>query len=59
MDAPQRPPDPRSLPELVSQLAGDLSNLVRKESELVRTELTEKLNAAGRAAAEVAAGGVS
>jgi VIT1/CCC1 family predicted Fe2+/Mn2+ transporter len=42
----------------VSQLAGDLSNLVRKESELVRTELTEKLNAAGRAAAEVAAGGV-
>lgn len=50
--------DPRTLPELVSQLTTDLATLVRKESELVRTELTEKLHTAGKAAGEMAAGGL-
>ena len=53
---PQR--DARSLAELVSQLTSDLATLVRRESELVRTELGEKLHAAGRAVGEVAAGGI-
>ena len=50
--------DGRSLAELVSVLTSDLATLVRRESELVRTELGEKLQAAGRAVGEVAAGGV-
>ncbi|MGA0607271.1 phage holin family protein [Phenylobacterium sp. VNQ135] len=50
--------DARSLPELVSQLTTDLATLVRKESELVRTEMTEKLHAAGKAAGEILAGGI-
>lgn len=50
--------DPRSLPELVSQLTTDLATLVRKESELVRTEMTEKLHTAGKAAGEIVAGGI-
>ncbi len=53
---PQR--DGRSLAELVSVLTSDLATLVRRESELVRTELGEKLQAAGRAVGEVAAGGI-
>jgi hypothetical protein len=57
-DATQRPVDGRTLPELVSQLTTDLANLVRKESELVRTELTEKLHTAGKATGEIAAGGL-
>ena len=58
MDGSQRLPDPRTLPELVSQLTSDLATLVRKESELVRTEMTEKLRTAGKAAGELAAGGI-
>ena len=58
MDGAGSQRDSRSLPELVSQLTSDLATLVRRESELVRTELGEKLQAAGRAAGEVAAGGV-
>ena len=57
-DAGLRPPDPRTLPELVSQLTTDLATLVRKESELVRTELTEKLRIFAKAAGGVAVGGV-
>jgi len=48
----------RTLPELVSQLTTDLATLVRKESELVRTEVGEKLQTAGKAAGEIAAGGI-
>ena len=56
MDGAQRPPEGRSAVDLLSQLAGDLTNLVRKESELVRTELTEKAHSAVKAVGEVAAG---
>ena len=41
--------DPRSIPELVSALTSDLANLVRKESELVRTEVAEKIGHAAKA----------
>lgn len=45
MDAP----DPRSIPELISTLTGDLATLVRKEGELVRTEVAEKIHHAAKA----------
>jgi len=49
--------DPRSIPELVSALTGDLADLVRKESELVRTEVTEKLAQTARAGQLIGIGG--
>lgn len=49
--------DPRSIGDLLGQLTSDLSALVRKESELIRAELQEKMRLAGRAAVEIAAGG--
>lgn len=58
MDGGQPSFDNRTLPELVSQLTTDLATLVRKESELVRTELGEKISTAGKAAGEIAAGGI-
>jgi hypothetical protein len=58
MDGSQTPQAGRTLPELVSQLTTDLATLVRKESELVRTEMGEKLSTAGKAAGEIAAGGI-
>lgn len=49
--------DSRSIPDLVTAVANDLANLVRKESELVRTEVSEKLNDAKRAGAQLSLGG--
>ena len=58
MDGTQRPPDARTIPELISMLTSDLATLVRKESELIRAELSEKLRTAGKAAGEIAFGGL-
>jgi hypothetical protein len=52
------PPRGVGLADLVGQLGTDLASLVRKESELIRTELTEKVSAAARAVGEMAAGGL-
>jgi xanthine/uracil permease len=41
--------DPRSIPELISALTGDLADLVRKEGELVRTEVSEKIHQTAKA----------
>jgi len=41
--------DSRSIPELISTLTGDLADLVRKEGELVRTEVTEKIQHTAKA----------
>ena len=46
----------RSIPELISALTGDLANLVRKESELVRTEVSEKVGQVGKAASHMSVG---
>jgi hypothetical protein len=46
----------RSLPDLLGQLTGDLAGLVRKESELIRAELSEKVNGAAKAVGDIAAG---
>jgi positive regulator of sigma E activity len=58
MDGAQPTREARGLTDLVAQLGGDLAALVRKESELVRAEISEKLNAAGKAVADIAAGGL-
>jgi len=41
--------DPRSIPELIATLTGDLANLVRKEGELVRAEVGEKVQQVAKA----------
>lgn len=50
--------DTRSIPQLLGDLTGDLTGLVRKESELVRAEFSEKLGVLGKAAGEMAAGAI-
>lgn len=52
------PSDPRSLPQLLASLTGDLSSLVRGEAQLVRAELNEKLGHLGKAAGELAAAAI-
>jgi hypothetical protein len=49
-------PDPRSVPELIGAVAADLSDLVRKESQLLRAEMTDKIANARRAAVGMGAG---
>ena len=48
----------RSIPQLLSDLTSDLSNLVQKEVALLRGELGEKVGRLGRAAGEAAGGAV-
>jgi Putative Actinobacterial Holin-X, holin superfamily III len=48
--------DQRTIPELVSALTADLANLVRKESELVRAEISEKISDATHAGAWMGVG---
>lgn len=58
MDGTSPSREARGLTDLIAQLGGDLAALVRKESELVRAEVAEKLSAVGKAVADVAAGGL-
>ncbi len=53
-------PSPRGagVADLLGQLGGDIAGLVRKEAELARAEVSQKLNAAGKAVADIAAGGL-
>ncbi|MDZ4370611.1 MAG: phage holin family protein [Phenylobacterium sp.] len=44
--------------DLLGQLVDDMTGLVRKEVELIRVEMTEKVQRAGRAVADIAAGGL-
>jgi ABC-type uncharacterized transport system permease subunit len=39
-------PEQRSVPELIATVANDLGDLVRKESELLRSEMSEKISTA-------------
>lgn len=50
--------DARSFGQLLSDLGGDLSRLVRSEAELVRAELSEKAKDLAKAGAEFAAGAI-
>ena len=55
----QLKPRDRSLGELLGDLSDELSRLVRLEIQLARTEISEKLNAAGKAAAYYVVAGVA
>jgi len=48
--------DSRSIPEILSAMTGDLATLVRKESELVRTEVSEKISEAAKAGVSMSIG---
>jgi len=48
--------DSRSIPEIVAEMTGDLATLVRKESELVRTEVSEKISDAAKAGVSMSVG---
>jgi Flp pilus assembly protein TadB len=51
-------PDQRSVPELIATVASDLGDLVRKESELLRSEMSEKISTATKAVVGFGAGAV-
>jgi xanthine/uracil permease len=51
-------PHLRSVPELIASVATDLADLMRKESELLRTELSQKISTAQKAVLSMAAGAV-
>jgi hypothetical protein len=51
-------PETRSVPTLLSDLAQQVSTLVRTEAKLLRTELSEKAGKLGTGATEIAAGAV-
>jgi hypothetical protein len=56
---PTRPAsDPRSVPQLLSDLARELSTLFRKEGQLIRAELSEKTSQLTVGAGEIAAGAI-
>jgi len=50
--------DQRSVPQLLSDLARELSTLFRKESQLIRAELSEKATKLGVGVGEAAAGAI-
>jgi len=58
MEGTSPPREGRGLAELIAQLGGDVADLVRRETELVRAEVSEKINAAGKAVGDIAAGGL-
>lgn len=48
----------RSIPQLLGSLTSDLTTLLRKESELVRAEFSEKLQTLAKGGGELAAGAI-
>jgi len=48
----------RSIPQLLGDFTSDLTSLLRKESELVRAEFSEKAHHLGKAGVEMAAGAI-
>lgn len=51
-------PDPRSVPQLLSDLARELTTLFRKEGQLIRAELSEKVTQLQVGAGSAAAGAI-
>ena len=56
---PSRPVDDRSLGEIVSDVATDLSTLVRQELDLAKTEVKQEATRAGKGAGMLAGAGVA
>jgi len=55
---PRMTTDPRSVPQLLSDLARELTTLFKKEGQLIRAELSEKASKVGVGVGEVAAGAI-
>jgi len=53
-----RPTDPRSVPQLLSDLAKELTTLFKKEGQLIRAELSEKATKLGVGIGSAAAGAI-
>lgn len=53
-----RPADPRSVPQLLSDLARELTTLFKKEGQLIRAELSEKATKLGVGIGSAAAGAI-
>jgi len=51
-------PDPRSVPQLLSDLARELTTLFRKEGQLIRAELSEKITQVQVGAGSAIAGAI-
>lgn len=58
MDGGGAAPRGPGVADLLGQLGGDIASLVRKEADLLHAEVSEKVNAAGKAVADIAAGGL-
>jgi uncharacterized membrane protein YqjE len=56
---PTRPADDRSLGDIVSDVASDLSTLVRQELDLAKTEVRQEAARAGKGAGMLAGAGVA
>jgi hypothetical protein len=52
-----QPKDERSLGDLFSDLTRELSTLIRQETTLAKTELSEKVSSVGKDAGTIAVGG--
>lgn len=50
--------DPRSLPQLLGDLARDISMLFQKETQLIRSELSDKIGQVEAGAGSLAAGAI-
>ncbi len=53
----QQPKDERSLSDLFTDLSREVSILIRQETTLAKTELTEKASSVGKDAGTIAVGG--
>lgn len=56
---PPRPDEPRPLGELIGEIAGDLSTLVRQEIELAKAEAKESATRAGKGAGMLGGAGLA
>lgn len=56
---PTRPADDRSLGQIVSDVATDLSTLIKQEMELAKTEMKEEVAKAGKGAGLLGGAGVA
>ena len=56
---PEAPPDERSLGEIFSDVANDLSTLIKQEMELAKTEMKEEAKKAGKGAGLLGGAGLA
>lgn len=57
--APGQPADPRSLGEIVGDVASDLSTLIKQEMDLAKVEMKEEVTKAGKGAGLLGGAGLA